>query len=67
LVEVIGEAFVELDGVRVPIRVDPSLKGIGCVARNETSQVDGRVHERLRAVRQSFEDAVSNDTDGQVE
>ena len=67
LVDVIGEAFVELDGVRVPIRVDPSLQGLGCVARNETSQVDGRVRERLRAVRQSFADAVSNDTDGQVE
>lgn len=67
LVDVVGEPFLELDGIRVPLRVDPNLQGLGCVARNETGQVDGRIRERLRAVRQTFADAVSNDPNGEVE
>jgi len=67
LIDVIGEPFLELDGVRVPLRADPSLQGLGCVARSQTSQVDGRVRERLRAVRQSFADSLASDPTEEVE
>jgi len=67
LVALIGEPFMEVDGVRVPLRADPQLRGLGCIARNETGQVDGRVRERLRAVRQAFMDNVATDSEEELE
>lgn len=51
-----GESFVEWQGVMVRVVEDPSLEGLGCIAENEHAEVDGRVAERLRAVRRGFEE-----------
>lgn len=52
-----GEPFVDWQGVEVRVVEDPSLEGLGCIAENEHAEVDGRVAERLRAVRRGFEEA----------
>ena len=54
LLEAFGSPFVEVGGVRVPLRCDPALVGLGCIARSETSQVDGRLEQRLSEVARAF-------------
>lgn len=56
IVEAFGENVVELEGVRVQVRLDPAIDGLGCIVEDGASRVDGRVTERLRAVRRAFED-----------
>ena len=55
LLEALESPFIEVGGVRVPLRCDPSLLGLGCIARSETSQVDGRLEQRLAEVARAFE------------
>lgn len=54
MVDALGEASIVVDGVRVEIQLSPSLTGLGCVVDNGDVQVDARVTERLRAVRETF-------------
>lgn len=54
MVDALGEAAIVVDGVRVHIELAPALTGLGCVVDNGDVQVDARVAERLRAVRETF-------------
>jgi flagellar biosynthesis/type III secretory pathway protein FliH len=54
ITDVHGEAFVVVNGIRVEVVLDPTLDGLGCVADNEIGAVDGRIPERLRAVRRAL-------------
>lgn len=56
ITSVVGEPVVEHEGVRIEVHLDTSLEGLGCVADDEVASVDGRVSERLRAVRRALED-----------
>lgn len=56
ILDVFGEPFVELDGARVRVELDPSLEGLGVVAETAHVRVDGRVTERLRMVLRAMED-----------
>ena len=47
---------IDVDGSRVTVTLDPSIDGLGCIAENDHARVDGRVSERLRAVRRAFDD-----------
>jgi hypothetical protein len=50
------DATVEVDGVRVEIRTDPTIEGLGCIVENDLMRVDARIGERLRSVRRAMED-----------
>ena len=54
LLDALGAPEVTYRGVRVPIVVDPSLDGLGCVAEAGRSRVDGRLAERLDAVKDAL-------------
>jgi hypothetical protein len=56
ILDVFGEPFVELDGAKVRVELDPSLEGLGVVAETAHVRVDGRVTERLRMVLRAMED-----------
>lgn len=53
--EAYGEAALDVDGVRVQVVLDHSLQGLGVVAEAGASRVDGRIGERLGAVRRALE------------
>lgn len=56
IVAALGSPVVTADGIEVQLTMDPTLEGLGCIAENEHTRVDGRVGERLRAVLRSLED-----------
>ncbi len=56
ILEAQGGAFLVVHGTRVEVQVDPTLQGLGCVVETGEARVDGRVEERLRAVRMAFEE-----------
>ncbi|MBI2893695.1 MAG: hypothetical protein HYY06_09100 [Deltaproteobacteria bacterium] len=56
IVAVFGSPTVTMDGLTVQVTMDPALEGLGCIAENEHTRVDGRIGERLRAVLRSLED-----------
>lgn len=67
IVEVFDEPAVRLDEIRVSVELDASIDGLGCVADNDRAQVDGRLSERLRAVRRAIEDERRQSALGAVE
>jgi hypothetical protein len=56
LVQHMGGAKFELNGIAVELVADPSIPGLGCVIDEEHARVDATVGERLRSVRIAFED-----------
>ncbi len=56
IVGAFGVAEVEVDGVRVPITLDPRLDGVGVVVDGVDTRVDGRVGERLRSALRAMQD-----------
>ena len=56
IVGAFGLAEVEVDGVRVPITLDPRLDGVGVVVDGVDTRVDGRVGERLRSALRAMQD-----------
>ena len=56
IVEAQGSDVLAVHGTRVEVRVDPGLHGLGCVVESGERRVDGRIEERLRAVRMAFEE-----------
>jgi hypothetical protein len=56
LVQHMGGAKFEVNGVAVELVADSSIPGLGCVIDEEHTRVDATVGERLRSVRIAFED-----------
>lgn len=56
LLGLLGDSQGNIEGVDVEIQLDASLQGLGCIAETPEAQVDGRLGERLRALRQSMDD-----------
>jgi hypothetical protein len=56
LVQHMGGAKFELNGIAVELVADPGIPGLGCVIDEEHARVDATVGERLRSVRIAFED-----------
>ncbi|MDD9942997.1 MAG: FliH/SctL family protein [Myxococcales bacterium] len=54
IVEGLGGTEVELSGAQLTIKVDRELGGLGCVLESDNRRVDGRLSERLSAIRRSF-------------
>jgi hypothetical protein len=56
LVEHMGSATFEMNGIAVELVADSTIPGLGCVIDEEHARVDATVAERLRSVRIAFED-----------
>lgn len=56
LCERFGGSKFEKNGVAVVMHEKAELHGLGCVVETGNVRVDGRVHQRLLAVRRSFEE-----------
>jgi hypothetical protein len=56
LVEHMGSANFEMNGIAVELIADASIPGLGCIIDEEQVRVDATVAERLRSVRIAFED-----------
>jgi len=54
ILDALGAPEITYRGVRVPVVVDPTLDGLGCVAEVGRAKVDGRLSERLEAVRDAL-------------
>lgn len=57
----LGESNVELEGVRLDIKSDPSLEGCDCVVETPCQRVDGRLRERLDAIGRALFAEVARD------
>jgi hypothetical protein len=53
-----GHASIELEGHTIPISLDPSLSGLGCIVENGDGRVDGRVESRLESARTAMREAM---------
>ncbi len=54
IVECFGGPRIEVAGRRVEVVLDAGLEGLGCIVDAGESRVDGRIRERIEAVRQAF-------------
>jgi hypothetical protein len=54
-----GHASIELDGHAIPIALDTSLAGLGCVVENGDGRVDGRIETRLESARTAMREAMA--------
>lgn len=65
LSELHGATQFERDGVAVRMVKKPGLPGLGCVVETGHVRVDGRVAQRLQAVRRAFEEERRRLADGE--
>ena len=56
LQEVYGGCQFESQGIIVKIAKKPGLTGLGCIAETGHVRIDGRITQRLQAVRRAFEE-----------
>ncbi len=59
-----GTATIESDGIAVPVILDASLPGLGCVVEDDRSCVDARLGERLEIIRGALREEATSPTEG---